>query len=289
MSNALEKLQHELVVAQSTLAEAEARFARMEAEHQVTTQEFENVRKQIEQAHQEWIASLDVVADPIFLHDRNFRILRCNRAYQQCAGIPFKQIIGQPYYEIFPKTHAPLPHCTQAQEKAEADSEIVVGDKTYRSRAYIVKDAQGSYLYSIHSLENINESLRSHRELQESEKKYRRLFESAKDGILILDAETGKIVDANPFILKLLSYSFEELTGKALWEIGLIADIEASKRASKELLTKESIRYEDMPLQSKDGRRVEVEFISNTYEVGNHKVIQCNIRDISERLQAQKN
>ena len=294
MSDTGEKLQHELETAQRALAEAEARFARMEAEHQAAAKEFENIRKQIVRAHQEWMTSLDVVADPIFLHDRNFHILRCNRAYQRYAGIPYKQIIGQPYYEVFPKTHAPLPNCLQAMGNLEtdehiADAEIVVGDTTYRSRAYAVTDEQGSYLYSIHTLEDINEQLRSKRELKESELQYRRLFESAKDGILILDAETGKIIDANPFILNLLSYSLEELTGKILWEIGLFADIEASKRASKELLFREYIRYEDMPLQTKDGRRVEVEFVSNLYEVGERKVIQCNIRDIAERRLAEEN
>ena len=292
MSYACEKLQYELEAAQRALAEAEARFARMEAEHQAAAKEFENTRKTIEQAHREWMTSLDVVADPIFLHDKNYHILRCNRAYQRYAGIPFKQIIGQPYYDVFPKTHAPLPNCLQALDNLEADkhiadAEIVIGDTTYRSRANAVTDGQGSYLYSIHTLEDVNEQLRSKRELKESELRYRRLFESAKDGILILDAETGKIIDANPFILNLLSYSLEELTGTVLWEIGLFADIEASKRASKELLSEQYIRYEDLPLQSKDGRCIEVEFVSNLYEVGDRKVIQCNIRDITKRKRAE--
>lgn len=136
------------------------------------------------------------------------------------------------------------------------------------------------------NIRDITEKLSVQKELQASELQYRRLFESAKDGILILDAPTGKIIDANPYILKLLSYSFEELIGSALWEIGMIADIDVSKRASKELLCEEYVRYEDIPLKSKDGRCVEVEFISNIYAVGDHKVIQCNIRDISKRKAA---
>lgn len=288
MSDKLEKRRHELETAQRALAEAEARLSRMGVDHQAAIEKLETVRKQIERAHREWIASLDVVPDPIFLHDKNFRILRCNRAYQRAAGIPFKEIVGQPYYDVFPKTHAPIPNFLQEPENVEAESEIVVGDTTYRSRAYAVTDEQGAYLYSIHSLENINEQQRSKRELKESERQYRRLFESAKDGILILDGDTGKIIDANPFILNLLSYRFEELTGKVLWEIGLVADAEDSKRASKQLLSEEYIRYEHMPLQSKEGRRIEVEFISNLYAVGDHKVIQCNIRDITERLRAKE-
>ncbi|BCK87877.1 hypothetical protein MIZ01_1674 [Sideroxyarcus emersonii] len=291
MGNALKKLQDELEAAQRSLAEAETRYVHQEAEHQAALKEAENVRKQIEQAHQEWISALDVVEDPIFVHDKDFHILRCNQAYQRCAGIPFKQIIGQPYYEVFPQTHAPLPNCLRALEKetaSEVEEEVLIGDITYRSRAHSIIDGLGNYLYSVHTLENINERQRAHRELQESEIRYRRLFEAAKDGILILDAESGKIMDANPFILDLLSYSLSECAGKMLWEIGLFKDIETSKTAFRELQAKKYIRYEDLPLKTKNGQQIDVEFVSNFYEVGERKVIQCNIRDITERMRVKK-
>jgi len=125
-------------------------------------EDLEAARKKIEQAHREWMAALDVVDDPIFLHDKQFRILRCNKAYQQCAGIPFDEIIGQPYYEIFPKSGSPLPCYLRAMEKAEEEEEeeeeVAVGGAIYRSRAFSVKDEQGVYLYSVHTLEDITES-----------------------------------------------------------------------------------------------------------------------------------
>ena len=287
MSDALEKLQHELETAQHALAEAEARYARQEAEYQTAIKESENTSKQIKQAHQEWISALDAVEDPIFVHDKDFRVLRCNLAYQRSAGIPLEQIIGRPYYEVFPKIHTPLHNCLQAVEKEEAE-EVQVGNTAYRSRAYIIMDGQGNYLYSVHTLENINESRRINKALRDSELRYRRLFEAAKDGILILSAETGMIVDANPFILDLLSLSLGECTGKKLWEIGLFKDIKASKEAFKKLQSTGYIRYEDLPLKTSDGRRIDVEFISNVYEVGNQKVIQCNIRNITETLRTKE-
>ena len=119
--------------------------------------------------------------------------------------------------------------------------------------------------------------------LQSSEKRYRRLFESAKDGILILDADTGKVVDVNPFLLQLLGYSYDELCGKYIWEIGVLKDIAASKDAFKVLQDNEYIRYEDLPLETLNGKPISVEFISNVYFVDHAKVIQCNIRDITER------
>ena len=68
-----------------------------------------------------------------------------------------------------------------------------------------------------------------------SEIRYRRLFESARDGILILNADTLRITDVNPFMTELLSYSRDEFLGKELWEIGLFSDKEASQEAFREL------------------------------------------------------
>ena len=122
--------------------------------------------------------------------------------------------------------------------------------------------------------------------LEDSEKRYRRLFESARDGILILDADTGMVVDVNPFLIKLLDYSHDEFRGKHIWEIGAFKDIAVSKEAFKTLQDNEYIRYEDLPLKTSGGHLVEVEFVSNVYLVDHSKVIQCNIRDITEHKRA---
>ena len=121
-----------------------------------------------------------------------------------------------------------------------------------------------------------------------SELRYRRLFEAARDGILILDAVTLKITDVNPFMTELLGYSHAEFLGKELWEIGLFSDKEASQEAFKELQRTGYLRYEDLPLQATNGKLREVEFVSNVYEEDTHQVIQCNIRDITDRKQAEK-
>jgi diguanylate cyclase (GGDEF)-like protein/PAS domain S-box-containing protein len=123
--------------------------------------------------------------------------------------------------------------------------------------------------------------------LKDSELRYRRLFETAQDGILILDAVTGAISDVNPFLIKMLGYSRDEFVEKKLWEVGAFKDVEASQDAFEALQKNKYIRYEDLPLKSKNGKLIQVEFVSNVYLVGREKVIQCNIRDITERKQAQ--
>jgi PAS domain S-box-containing protein len=133
------------------------------------------------------------------------------------------------------------------------------------------------------AFEDITERKQIEEALKNSETQYRRLFETAPDGILILDAETGQISDVNPFLVEMLGYSHEELLGKKLWEIGAFKDIESSKAIFLKLQEKGYVRYEDLPLETKDGRPMAVEFVSNVYSVDHHKVIQCNIRDITER------
>jgi PAS domain S-box-containing protein len=119
--------------------------------------------------------------------------------------------------------------------------------------------------------------------LRLSELRYRRLFETAHDGILILDANTGEIIDVNPFMIDLLQYPFEELRGRKLWDIGEFKDVAANRAAFETLQQNEYIRYENLPLRCRDGKTVQVEFVSNVYWVEAEKVIQCNVRDISER------
>jgi PAS domain S-box-containing protein len=123
--------------------------------------------------------------------------------------------------------------------------------------------------------------------LTASEIRYRRLFETAKDGILILDADTGQITDANPYLQELLGYSHPELLGKRLWEIGPFRDIAASRGAFRKLQKKEYIRYDNLPLETKGRRHRHVEFVSNVYKENGTSVIQCNIRDITARHQAE--
>jgi PAS domain S-box-containing protein len=124
--------------------------------------------------------------------------------------------------------------------------------------------------------------------LDASESRYRRLFETAQDGILIIDEVSGKIIDANPFILEMTEYELNELIGKQLWELGFIEDKELSRNAFMALKKEGYVRYEDIPLRTKSGNLLNVEFVSNTYQVNGTRIIQCNIRDTTDRKRAEK-
>jgi|694.fasta_scaffold37193_1 PAS domain S-box-containing protein len=119
--------------------------------------------------------------------------------------------------------------------------------------------------------------------IRRSELRYRRLFEAAQDGILLINAETGQIDDVNPFLMKLLDYSYDEFLGKKLWEVGSFKDIQQTKDMFEILQDSGYVRYDELPLKTRAGVTIDVEFVSNLYEVAGVKVIQCNIRDISDR------
>ena len=119
--------------------------------------------------------------------------------------------------------------------------------------------------------------------LRVSELSYRRLFEAAKDGIFILDVDTGRITDVNPYLCELLGFSRDQIMGKTIGELSPFKDIEANERMLERLQDKGYVRYENLPLQANDGRKMAVECVCNVYSVADKKVIQCNIRDITER------
>src|SRR5476649_1393435 len=124
--------------------------------------------------------------------------------------------------------------------------------------------------------------------LRASELSYRRLFEAAKDGILILDVDTGRITDVNPFLFHLLGFSRLEMLGRTVGELSPFKDIEENKVMLEQLQRDGYVHYENLPLETRDGRHIAVEFVSNVYQAGEIKVIQCNVRDITERKQAQE-
>jgi PAS domain S-box-containing protein len=185
----------------------------------------------------------------------------------------------------------------EIRSKAQRTPVVMItghGDETTAARAfqagasgYVAKDrGLTSILPSV--LGKALDTVRLENALRDSEIRYRRLFEAAKDGTILLNATTGAITDVNPFLVDLLGYSREEMLGKNLWEIGAFKDIAESKELFATLQEKEYVRYEHLPLQSKDGHEVDVECASNVYTADREKVIQCNIRDITERKKAEE-
>ena len=175
--------------------------------------------------------------------------------------------------------------------KLDFECRIIWPDKTIHwitETGKVIQDDTGKPQKILGTVMDITERKRTERMLEASELRYRRLFESAKDGILLLDFGTGKIMDVNPFLINLLGYSKTDFLDKFLWEIGSFKDLIQSNENILTLQTKDYIRYENLPLETKDGKKIDVEFISNVYDVDSRKTIQCNIRDITGQNRLEK-
>src|SRR3989344_5275320 len=171
-----------------------------------------------------------------------------------------------------------------AKEKEDVRQKLVITAKKLAVTAKEKEDVRRKLVVTAEKLRlKASQQNKIKSKLLNSEISYRRLFETAHDGILILNSKTAQITDVNPFLEKLLGYTKSEFLNKKLWEVGVFKNLKASKDAFKILQKEGHLRYENLPLETKDGRSIDVEFVSNSYMAGGALVIQCNIRDITER------
>ncbi len=230
---------------------------------------------------------------PIIVWDTAMIIKRFNRQFELLSGYNLAEVIDKKIDFLFPKDKIESTlellknHLDDKLEVAEID--ILTKDNTIKTvlwNSSRILDEEGKNIIATIS-QDITKRKRTEDALNLLETRYRRLFESAKDGILILNAETGKIDDVNPFLMDLLGYSKKEFIEKSIWEIGAFQDVYENKEKFLELKQKEYVRYDDLPLVTSDGREIHVEFVSNVYLANQIKVIQCTVRDITERTHIQ--
>lgn len=244
--------------------------------------------KQIEKAHQEWMDALDIVEDPIFMHDKDYRVLRCNKAYQQIAELPFKDIIGKPYFKIFPKTDTPLHNCVEALENSSSETkeeELKIENKVFRSRAYPIINTKGEYLYSVHILEDITKQRLTEKNLIEVENKFESIFNNARDGILLADTKTKKFISANKRICNMLGYTYEELMKLGVEYIHPKKELEFVK-SQFERQAKGEIELVTLPVQRKDGTIFYADINSFPITVQDKVLMAGFFRDITEKKKA---
>lgn len=236
--------------------------------------------------------------EPFVVLDKSLRVRTANAAFYRVFHVSKKMTEGRFVYELgegqwdIPQLRKLLPEVlsnSHPVEGFEVDHDFPdLGRRNMLLNARRFPPESNDPHLLLLAIEDVTDRRQSESAMKHSEGRYRRLFEKAKDGILILDTGTGKVIDANPFMTDLLGYSHEEFLGKELWEIGLFRDIEESRAAYRELQEKGYVRYEDLPLESRSGHKVEVEFVSNAYTENNHQVVQCNIRDITERRKTER-
>lgn len=261
------------------------------AAHDIT--ERKRAEEALRESQQVLESTLNALPTSVFWKDWNLVFLGCNAAFARDAGFSEPaEIIGKDDHQMGWREQADDYRDDDLQVLESGCAKTLIeevqttpsGDViTLLTSKVPLRDANGEVCGLLGTYFDITDRKRMEAALRDSEVRYRRLFEAAQDGVLLLDPATAEIFDVNPFLCDLLGTSREQIVGKKIWELGPFRDVPAAKVNFRQLQQSQYIRYEDLPLETVDGREIAVEFVSNVYQVAGEDVIQCNIRDITER------
>jgi len=260
-----------------------------------------NIYKALWNASAEHSTTLQSIGDAVISTDKQGKVQFMNTVAERLTGWTSKEAKGKNLTKVFKIINEETRISVENPVEKVLQEGLVVGlanhtlliskdgkEISIADSAAPIKDDDGEIIGIVLVFNDQTQAREAQMKVIASEKKYRRLFESAKDGILILDAENGMIKDVNPFLIGILGLSKEQFIEKAIWELGCFKDIVENQERFLELRQQEYFQTEDLPLETADGKQISVEFISNVYSVNSHKVIQCNIRDITERKRSEQ-
>ena len=243
----------------------------------------------IELGEREWRDAFDAVHDPIFLHDKDYRITRANQAYAQQAGKKVQDVIGKLYWDVFPKGKGPLDQCLNLVERQATNGKSeeikLESGESFLSRSFAVRNAQNHYLYSVHILEDVTRQRQLQVALSESAESYRTLFKGAPDAIFLADAESGQLIDANPAAERLTGRSREDLLSLHQSQLHpenseAIQDFREHVQAGLEHANRPA---SEIPVLHADGHEIMTEITAGVFQLNGRTVIQGIFRDISAR------
>jgi PAS domain S-box-containing protein len=241
---------------------------------------------------------VQTIREPLLVLDENLQVENANASFYRAFQVTPEQTLGRPFCTLGNGQWDSAVLRNLLGELLPANGRIDdyqlehdfphIGLRTMLLNAQPLLDGAAKTRLILLTIDDITQRRQAERLLQGSETRYRRLFEAAHDGILILDAATSQITDVNPFMLELLGYPRAHFIGKELWEIGIFHDKEANLQAIRDLHRKGSVRFEDLPLQDRNGYLHPVEIVANIYQENSAPVIQCNIRDIADRVRFER-
>jgi PAS domain S-box-containing protein len=236
---------------------------------------------------------VETVREPLLVLDADLKIISANRHFYTTFHVIPSETLGYFIYDLgnnqwdIPRLRELLEEILP-EKQAFDDFEVVhdfqdIGHKVMllNARQVYRKDIDARMI--LLAIEDITERKRLEALLTESEERFRRLFETASDGIVLLEKGEGKITHANPATEKMMGYTREESIGNKLQDIGISLDLGDFQTTMENLNKSGMIQYDDVPAKTKTGQHIDTDI----YLVDRARLVQCNIRDITERKRAE--
>ncbi|MGM0510892.1 MAG: PAS domain S-box protein, partial [Thermoplasmatota archaeon] len=306
LDEAMEKTEHISEEESRSIKELVHELQVHQIELELQNQELRETKTRLQRSKKRYADLYDSVPISYLTLDKDGNILSANQTAVEKLRMKREELEDEGFYKFVKEEYKdPLyKHLRKAFKTQERQTcELEIKNNSSDDTSQKIDERKGQDFYGLleskvynyedevlcrTALIDISEQKEAKEKLQESEERYRRLFETAQEGMLILDAGSGKIIDANPFIKDMMGYSLENIKGKHLWEIETFSDISENKEEFNELREKEYVHYEELLLKTKEGKEKTVEFVSKLYNVGENEIIQCSIRDITDRIRAQE-
>ena len=231
-------------------------------------------------------AIVDTIREPLVVLERSLAVHNVNRTFLNYFGMTRADVVGKQLGEIgngeFRNT-ALMGNLQRLIDSNTAfrDVELEIDIRTTGRRTLCVN---GGLIESVLDGRRVLVAFQDITEQkQAAEARYRRLFEAARDGIIVCDAATGVIEDVNPFVEQLSGFTRTEIIGRPFWESPVLRQIPQGSAELNRIREQEVARYPDVPIETKDGRTLQSEIIANVYTEAERRVIQFNLRDLTDR------
>ncbi|MCF8079711.1 MAG: PAS domain S-box protein [Desulfobacterales bacterium] len=236
----------------------------------------------------------ETIPDPLLVLDSNLKVILANRSFYECFKMKPEETLGKFIYELGNKQWD-IPRLCELLETVissraafddfEVEQEFTpIGRRIMLLNARQIEAGSQKKRMILLDIEDVTESRKSEILLEESEERFRRLFETGNDGILLFEKHEGKIIHANPAIMAMLDYPKEELIGSKLYDIGFPNQLGTIQEILQTLEKDGIIHYKDVPVKKKIPEVVDTDI----YMVDKTRLVQCNVRDITERKRAEK-
>lgn len=231
---------------------------------------------------EEWEKLFDSINDAVSIHDKDFNLVRVNRAFCRMFNKTENDLIGKKCYEIIHGADKPVPYCPHIRivESSKPCSKEFFDQHTgiyMQVSTSPVVDRDGNMEGSVHIIKDISDRML----LSDTDNKFRTFYENAPLGYQSLDAD-GNILMVNSAWLGLLGYSGEEVIGKSFIDFIVQKDLFQERFPKfKEAGITQGVEF---TMIRKDGGHVTVSIDGRIAYDANGNFIQthCILKDITE-------